>query len=44
MHPDRPHYDAVIVGARVGRRALVVDRSRYGSGTLSTYAQRGPGR
>ena len=50
MHPDRPHYDAVIVGARAagaatamllaraGLRVLVVDRSRYGADTLSTHA------
>jgi flavin-dependent dehydrogenase len=50
VHPDRPHYDAVVVGARAagaatamllargGRRVLVVDRSRYGADTLSTHA------
>ena len=50
MHPDRPHYDAVIVGARAagaatamllaraGLTVLVVDRSRYGADTLSTHA------
>jgi flavin-dependent dehydrogenase len=50
MHPDRPRYDAVIVGARAagaatamllaraGLRVLVVDRSRYGADTLSTHA------
>jgi len=50
MHPDRPHYDVVVVGARpagaatamllarAGLRVLVVDRSRYGADTLSTHA------
>jgi flavin-dependent dehydrogenase len=50
MHPDRPRYDAVVVGARAagaatamllaraGQRVLVVDRSRYGADTLSTHA------
>ena len=50
MHPDRPHYDAVVVGARAagaatamllaraGLTILVVDRSRYGADTLSTHA------
>jgi flavin-dependent dehydrogenase len=50
MHPDRPRYDAVIVGARAagaatamllaraGLRVLVVDRGRYGADTLSTHA------
>jgi flavin-dependent dehydrogenase len=45
-----PHYDAIIVGARVagaatgmllaraGRDVLVVDRARHGSDTLSTHA------
>ena len=48
--PDRPRYDAVVVGARCagaatamllareGLRVLVVDRSRYGADTLSTHA------
>jgi flavin-dependent dehydrogenase len=47
---DRATYDAIVVGtraagaatamllARLGRRVLVVDRSRYGSDTLSTHA------
>jgi 2-polyprenyl-6-methoxyphenol hydroxylase-like FAD-dependent oxidoreductase len=50
VHPDRPHYDVVVVGARpagaatamllarAGLRVLVVDRSRYGADTLSTHA------
>jgi flavin-dependent dehydrogenase len=50
MHPNRPRYDAVVVGARAagaatamllaraGLRVLVVDRSRYGADTLSTHA------
>ena len=50
MHPDRAHYDAVVVGARAagaatamllaraGARVLVVDRSHYGADTLSTHA------
>ena len=50
MHPDRPHYDVVVVGARAagaatamllaraGLRVLVVDRGRYGADTLSTHA------
>src|SRR5262245_6091194 len=50
MHPDRPHHDVVVVGARAagaatamllaraGLRVLVVDRSRYGADTLSTHA------
>ena len=50
MHPDRPRYDVVVVGARpagaatamllarAGLRVLVVDRSRYGADTLSTHA------
>src|SRR5262245_44825523 len=50
MHPDRPHYDVIVVGARAagaatamllaraGLHVLVVDRSRYGSDTLSTHA------
>ena len=50
MHPDRPHYDVVVVGARAagaatamllaraGLDVLVVDRSRYGADTLSTHA------
>ena len=50
MHPDRPHYDVVVVGARPAGaatamllararlRVLVVDRSRYGADTLSTHA------
>ena len=47
---DRATYDAIVVGsraagaatamllARLGRSVLVVDRSRYGSDTLSTHA------
>jgi 2-polyprenyl-6-methoxyphenol hydroxylase-like FAD-dependent oxidoreductase len=50
MHPNRPRYAAVVVGARAagaatamllaraGLRVLVVDRSRYGADTLSTHA------
>ncbi len=50
MYPDRPRYDAVIVGARAagaatamllaraGLRVLVVERNRYGADTLSTHA------
>jgi flavin-dependent dehydrogenase len=50
VHPDRPSYDAIIVGARAagaatamllarhGLRVLVVDRARYGADTLSTHA------
>jgi flavin-dependent dehydrogenase len=50
MHPDRPRYDAVVVGARAagaatamllaraGMRVLVVDRIGYGTDTLSTHA------
>jgi 2-polyprenyl-6-methoxyphenol hydroxylase-like FAD-dependent oxidoreductase len=50
MDPDRPRYDAIVVGARAagaatamllarqGRRVLVVDRSRHGADTLSTHA------
>ncbi|HSB86436.1 MAG TPA: FAD-dependent monooxygenase [Ilumatobacteraceae bacterium] len=50
MHPDRPRYDAVVVGARAagaatamlladaGLTVLVLDRSRYGTDTLSTHA------
>ena len=50
MHPDRPRYDVVVVGARpagaatamllarAGLRVLVVDRSRYGADALSTHA------
>ncbi len=50
MHPDRPRYDAVIVGARAagaatamlladaGLTVLVVDRGDYGDDTLSTHA------
>src|SRR5580765_2295463 len=50
MHPDRPRYDVVVVGARpagaatamllarAGLRVLVVDRTRYGADTLSTHA------
>ncbi len=50
MHPDRPSYDAIVVGARAagaatamllarhGRRVLIVDRGRYGADTLSTHA------
>src|SRR5512144_1400766 len=50
MHPDRPRYDVVVVGARAagaatamllaraGLQVVVVDRSRYGADTLSTHA------
>ena len=50
LHALEPRYDAVIVGARcagaatamllarAGRKVLVIDRSAYGSDTLSTHA------
>ena len=49
MHPERPWYDAIVVGARAagtatamllarhGLQVLLVDRSRYGADTLSTH-------
>ena len=48
--PYRPHYDAIVVGARcagastamllarAGARVLVVDRQRYGTDAVSTHA------
>ena len=48
--PNNPHYDVIIAGARCagaatalllarqGARVLVLDRSRYGTDTLSTHA------
>jgi 2-polyprenyl-6-methoxyphenol hydroxylase-like FAD-dependent oxidoreductase len=50
LHAFEPRYDAVIIGARcagaatamllarAGRKVLVIDRSAYGSDTLSTHA------
>jgi flavin-dependent dehydrogenase len=50
MHPERPRYDVVVVGARAagattamllagaGLTVLVVDQGRYGADTLSTHA------
>lgn len=55
MRPEHQIYDVIVVGARIagsatarllaeqGLRVVVIDRSGYGTDTLSTHALLGPG-